>query len=434
MRQRSPAFSRTGVPFRATSRGPGSHSSGMRRGKGLPVFLAAALALPVAACAGTQSSSSSAGSSSGPITIGMSLPLSGPVADNSKNGYQGYQQWAATVNAHGGLLGRQVKLVVLDDGFQQNTAISDYTKLIGQDHVNLLLGTFSSFLNLPVAEVAERNKYVYIEPSGGADSIFARNFKYLFFAQPATTQNVPDRFVSMIAALPVSQRPKTAAYVTQDDPNASEATASFKQQLGKLGVTSVYDSTYAPDTSNFDAIANSIKQANPDLVIQGALADDGTALIRSFQKVGFSPKLMYQMNTPADPGYSAAIGAKNTEGIFTYLGYSPDAPYAGNSDFVAGYTKTYGSAPTEDAANSYTAGQVLQAAVTAVGSLDQTKIADWLHAHTVQTVSGPLSWTAAGKPTGSLLLAQWQSQKLEIIAPSTAQTTTKVVLTKPGWS
>ena len=316
----------------------------------------------------------------------------------------------------------------------RNTAISDYTKLIGQDHVDLLLGTFSSFLNLPVAEVAERNKFVYIEPSGGADSIFARNFKYLFFAQPATTQNVPDRFVSMIAALPASQRPKTAAYVTQDDPNASEATASFKQELGKLGVTSVYDSTYAPDTSNFDAIANSIKQANPDLVIQGALADDGTALIRSFQKVGFSPKQLYQMNTPADPGYSAAIGAKNTEGIFTYLGYSPNAPFAGNSDFVASYTKTYGSAPTEDAANSYTAGQVLQAAVTAVGSLDQTKIADWLHAHTVQTVSGPMSWNAAGKPTGSLLLAQWQSQKLEIIAPSTAQTTTKVVLTKPGWS
>jgi len=258
-------------------------------------------------------SSGGSGSDSGPITIGMSLPLSGAVADNSKFGYQGYQQWAAEVNASGGLLGRQVKLVVLDDGFEQATAISDYTKLIGQQHVDLLLGTFSSFLNLPVAQVAERNKFLYIEPSGGADSIFARNFNYLFFAQPATTQNLPDQFVAQIKALPAAERPKTAAYVTQDDPNTSEATKLFSQQLAALGVKSVYDSTYAPDTSNFDAIANSIKSADPDLVIQGSLAEDGVSLVRSFQKIGFTPKQLYQTNSPSDPGYADAVGTKNTE-------------------------------------------------------------------------------------------------------------------------
>jgi branched-chain amino acid transport system substrate-binding protein len=408
-----------------------SSRTGTRRRTSLAVCLAAVLALVAAACGSAQSSS---GASSGPITIGMSLPLSGAVADNSKSGYQGYQLWANQVNSHGGLLGRQVKLTVLDDGFQQTTAISDYTKLIGQDHVNLLLGTFSSFLNLPVAEVAERNKYVYIEPSGGADSIFARNFKYLFFAQPATAQALPDRFVSLIAALPAAQRPKTVAYVTQDDPSTAESITLFQQQLQKLGVRTVYNSTYAPDTSNFDAIGNSIKQANPDLVIQGALADDGVSLIRSFQKVGFSPKTLFQTNTPGDPTFASSIGTGNTGGILTALAYSPEAPYPGNASFVANFTKAYGTAPSEDAANSYTAGQVLQAAVTAVGSLDQTAIANWLHSHTVQTIVGPLSWNGAGKPAGSLLLAQWQSGKLQIIAPSSAATSKKVILTKPGWS
>jgi branched-chain amino acid transport system substrate-binding protein len=393
---------------------------------GLPLLLAAV------GC-GTNSGTHKA-STSGPITIGMSLPLSGAVADNSKFGYQGYQQWAAEVNAGGGLLGRKVKLVVLDDGFEQSTAISDYTKLIAQQHVDLLLGTFSSFLNLPVAQVAERNKYLYIEPSGGADSIFERNFKYLFFAQPATTQNLPDQFVAKIAALPAAQRPKTAAYVTQDDPNTSEATKLFSQQLAKLGVKSVYNSTYSPDTSNFDPIANSIKSAKPDLVIQGSLAEDGVSLVRSFQKIGFTPKQLYQTNSPSDPGYAAAVGTKNTEGTFTTVGYSTEADFAGNAQFVKDYTAKYGTAPTDDAANSYTAGQVLAAAVKAVGKLDQTAMADWLHSHTVQTVSGPLLWNSAGKPQGTMLLGQWQNGKLEIVGPDATKTSSNIVWTKPGWS
>ncbi|MFJ6392873.1 amino acid ABC transporter substrate-binding protein [Streptomyces sp. NPDC091972] len=400
----------------------------VRRGTQL-ACAGAALALAATGC-----SSTSTHSTSGPITIGMSLPLSGAIADISKDGYRGYQEWADELNAHGGLLGRKVKLVVLDDAFQQNTALADYNKLIAQNHVDLLLGTFSSFLNLPVAQVAERNKYVYIEPSGGADSIFARNFKYLFFAQPATTERLPDQFVAQIAALPASQRPKTAAFVTQDDPNTSPATALFKKKLAALGVKSVYNTTYAPDTSNFDAIANSIKQASPDLVVQGALADDGVSLVRAFQKVSFSPKMLFQTNSPSDPKFPSAIGTKNAEGIFTALAYSPEAPFPGNAKFVADYTKRFGEAPSEDAANSYTAGQVLQAGVTAAGKIDQTAIAQWLHAHTVQTIVGPLSWTASGKPTGSLLLAQWQSGKLQIVAPSSAATAKKAVLTKPGWS
>ncbi|MGH3208899.1 MAG: ABC transporter substrate-binding protein, partial [Trebonia sp.] len=108
----------------------------------------AALAVTtVAACSSAATGSAAGPASSSPITIGMSLPMTGPVADVSKSGYQGYELWASQVNAAGGLLGRQVKLDMLDDGFDPNQTAADYTRLISQDHVNLLLGTFSSLLN-----------------------------------------------------------------------------------------------------------------------------------------------------------------------------------------------------------------------------------------------------------------------------------------------
>src|ERR1700759_5427650 len=209
----------------------------LRSVAGVTLTLAAAAAL--SAC-GAAAQSSGPAASSGPITIGMSLPMTGPVADVSKSGYQGYELWASQVNASGGLLGRQVRLNMLDDGFDPNQTAADYTRLISQDHVDLFLGTFSSLLNAPASAVAARQHMLYVEPSGGASTLFTRGFTNLFFAHPGTTAPLPDQFVSWFASLPASERPATAAYVTQDDPSARPAVAVFRAKLQALGVTLVH--------------------------------------------------------------------------------------------------------------------------------------------------------------------------------------------------
>lgn len=397
-------------------------------------YLAAASITALAATACSSSASTAGKVSSGPITIGMSLPMTGPVADVSRSGLQGYQLWSSQLNAAGGLLGHQLKLDVLDDGFDPNQTATDYTRLISQDKVNLLLGTFSSLLNAPASAIAARQGMLYVEPSGGAASLFTRGFTNLFFAQPGTTTSEPDRFVAWIASLPASQRPATAAYVTQDDPSASPAVAVFKTRLQALGIKTVYDQTYEPSTTNFDAVASSVAHARPQLVIQGAVADDGAAFVRSLEKLNFSPAMLFQTNAPADAAYPAAIGKQNAEGVFTAEAWSPQAKYPGNAAFVAAYTKKFGSPPTEDAANSYTAGQVLAAAVRAVGRIDQKALAAWLHTHTVSTIVGPLTWNSAGDPEGSLLLSQWQGGKLQIVAPKSAATSSRIVTVKPPWA
>jgi branched-chain amino acid transport system substrate-binding protein len=400
----------------------------------LVVALAAAAATVVSAWG--SASSSSAEATGSPLKIGMSLPLTGPVADVSKSGYEGYKLWASQVNLNGGLLGRKIKLVVLDDGFEPSQSASNYTRLISQEKVDLLLGTFSSLLNAPDSAIAARQGMLYVEPSGGAPTIFTRGFKNLFFALPGTSTTLPDQFVAYIASLPAAKRPKTAAYLTQDDPSASPAVAVFKKKLQALGVKTLYSETYDPSTSNFDTVASSIAHKSPELVLQGAVAGDGAQFVRSLQKVSFSPKILFQINAPADETYAAAIGGKaNAEGVFTALAWSPQAKYPGNAKFVAAYEKAFGHAPSEDAANSYTAGQVLAAAVKAVGKLDQKALATWLHSHTVATIVGPLKWDATGVPEGSLLLAQWQSGSLKIVAPKSAATSTKIIATRPAsWS
>jgi branched-chain amino acid transport system substrate-binding protein len=390
------------------------------------------LAGSVTACGGGPDGS---GSSNQPLVIGVSLPLTGNFSQPGTDAKRGYEIWRDMVNAKGGVLGRKVQLKIYDDASNQDTVVADYTKLITQDRVDLLLGTFSSLLNFAASAIAERHDMVYVEPAGGAPNMFSRGFKKLFFAQQATAPHQADVFVEWIKTLPAEQRPKTAAYPTQDDPFTRPVIESMRGQLESLGVRTVYSTVYPADTSNFATIAASVAGKRPDLVAQGAVFEDGVGLVRSLQQLRYSPPLLFQTSAPSHAGqYSDGIGVRNTEGIFYTVSWSEQASTPLNPDFVSAYGKAYsGATPAEDAADAFAAAQVLQAAVEKVGKVDQGKIAEWLHGNEVTTVLGPLSWQPTGEPKGTFLLAQWQGGKVQIVAPKDAATTQQVVHPKPGW-
>jgi branched-chain amino acid transport system substrate-binding protein len=401
---------------------------------GLLLALVAVAALVAATQVGAHTEKSTAGT----IKIGISLPLTGDFSEPGTAASRGYKIWAKLINLRGGLLGRKVQLDIVDDRSDQNTIVSDYNRLINQDKVDLLLGTFSSLLNLPASAVAEKFHMVYVEPAGGSPKMFNRGFKYLFFAQQATASHQGDLFAHWVLNLPASKRPKTAAYPVQDDPFAAPVIAGIQKKLEAGGIKTVYSKTYAPSTNDFDTIAASIKGAKPDLIAQGAVFDDGVGLIRSMKKVGFSPKALFQTSAPSEATtFSKAIGLKNTEGIFYAVSWSPvlkGKKYPHNQDFLNAYRKAYkGGLPAEDAADAFAAAQVLETAVRKVGKIDQDAIRDYLHGHVVNTILGPLSWDATGAPRQAFLLAQWQKGKSHIVAPKPAADSKKIVFPKPNW-
>ena len=354
------------------------------------VVLAAVTALVVAAC-GDDSDSGDSGDSSEPITVGVSLPLTGEFSQPGKAAQQGYEIWEQTVNNEGGMLDRDVELVVKDDASDQNTVVTDYNALIQKDQVDLLLGTFSSLLNLPASAAAERNRMLYIEPAGGAPEIFERDFQYgPFFTQQATADKQGDLFVEYVLGLPENERPQTAAYPVLDDPFALPVIEAMKEKLEAGGVETVYEETYPASTSNFDSIANAVKAADPDLVANGAQFDDGIGFSRSLTKVGFDPEIFFQTNAPSfGSQYSDGVGEENANGVFFAISHTPDASTPGNEEFVQAFEEKFGDPPAEDAADAYASGQVLQATVEGVGSIDdQLALADWLRENTVETILG----------------------------------------------
>jgi branched-chain amino acid transport system substrate-binding protein len=399
----------------------------MRRlGRVFAVLAILVIAVVAAGCGGDDDG--------GTIKIGASLPLTGDFSEPGVAAQRGYEIWQEQVNEAGGLLGSDVEMIVKDDQSDQNLVVTDYNALIQNDEVDLLLGTFSSLLNLPASAVAERNQMVYVEPAGGSPEMFSRGFEYLFFAQQATADHQADLFAEWAGGLPADQKPKTAAYVIADDPFGGPVAEGIKEQLEAAGVDTVYSEVYPPETVNFDAIASAIAADEPDLIAQGSAGlADGVNLVRALIKVGYSPKQLFQASTPsfADQ-YSDAIGIENTEGVFYAVSYHVDSPTTGNEEFLAAYREKYDGDPAEDAADAYAAAQVLQAAVEAVGEIDQEAIKDWLHENTVDTILGPLSWDETGAPEQAFLLAQWQAGDEEIVLPEDAATSDTIVNPKPG--
>jgi branched-chain amino acid transport system substrate-binding protein len=401
----------------------------MRRWLAVPAVVLAGV-LVAAGC-----TSDRAGGSAEALVIGASLPASGDFAQPGEASKRGYTIWQDMVNSGGGLLGRQVELKIVDDGSSQDTVVSDYSRLINQDKVDLLLGTFSSLLNIPASAVAEKARMTYVCPSCGSPNMFNRKFKHIFFAQPATAAHQADLFAQYVAGLPSENRPKTAAYPTQDDPFAKPVIDSVKAQLDAIGIKSVYSKVYPAETNNFDTIASDIKNARPDMIVQGAVFEDGVGLVNSLKKADFTPRVIFQTSAPSNGDqYVKAVGGGGVaNGVFYAVSWSPDTNYPLNQEFVRQYQAKFGGTPEEDAADAFAAGQVLQAAVEAVGSLDQDRISDWLHNNRVQTILGPLSWDETGAPQQAFILAQWQGDQSKVVLPREVANTDTIIFPKSPW-
>jgi branched-chain amino acid transport system substrate-binding protein len=387
------------------------------------VAAAAAVALAAAGCTADGAGDTDV------IKVGASLPLTGEFSQGGLDTQRGYETWVEMTNEAGGLLGKQVEIVIKDDATQQETAVSNYNNLIAQDKVNLLLGSQSSLLNIPASAIAEKNRMLFVCPSCGSPDMFNRGFNYIFFSQQAIATDQAKVFANWIANLPPDQRPKTAAYPSLDDPFAGPVVEGAEKILAAAGIRTVYKDQYPATTKNFDSVVNAMRDAGAEIVVQGAQFEDGVNMIRSMNRANYQPSILYQSSSPTyGQQYLDAVGADNAEGVFFSSSYSPLSDTTQNAEFVKRFEEKFGQSPPEDAADGFAAGQVLAAAVAGVGSIDdQTALADWLHANSVDTLLGTLSWNSDGSPKGDFLVGQWQAGVSQVVLPTDVATSDKIM-------
>ena len=397
---------------------------------------AAAACLVLASSLGACGLGDSEDKNENEIVIGISLPLTGDFSEPGKGVQRGYEAWAKYVNENGGLLGKQVRLEILDDQSSADRVASDYEKLINQEKVDLVFGPFSTRLVIPAAQVAKDYGFLFVEPAGAAEEVFTAGFDNLFYAAPAIADDHYNLLAEQIIGMPKATRPKTAAYASMDDPFAQGTAYGLKEKLEEAGIKTVADEVYPPDTTDFGSVAAKIADSKAEILVGGTQYQDAVNLIVALQQLNYQPKLAAFSTAPTNPEFPAAIGSK-TEGILSPTGYTPEATYPENKEFVKFYTELNDAPPAEDEANAWTTGEVVAAAVEDAGCADpepecQQKMIDFLRESTVDTVVGPLNWDEAGRPQGAHMIQQYVKGKIRIVMPED-QAEAEYMFPKPAW-
>lgn len=409
-----------------------------KRRIGASALAVASVALLASACGSTGTSGNASGKTSKqPITIGISVSLSGDFSGDGHSIEQGYKLWANYINSHGGLLnGRPVKLEFMNDASSTSQVATNYQTLINTKKVNLVFGPFSTLLTLPAAQVASRYGYAFPEPAGGGPSIFQAKLHNLVFVQPAPIVDNLVSFADWVASLPKSERPKTAAYATEDDPFTQPQLPVAEKILQKAGVRTVYYKVYPAETTDYTPIAAGVINSKAEMVVLGTQLPDATAFVQDFEQQHYSPKVLIETAGP-DQGsqYAKAVGPQNTQGIFVPMGWTPDAKTYQNKLFVNQFLKAYGGTVggiNADAAEAWSVGQVVYEAVQKTHSINNATLIKAMHSMQFNTVQGPMKFDNVGEPNGQIFLAQWQNGKAIPVYPSKFAVANPIY-PKPNW-
>ncbi|WP_159588714.1 amino acid ABC transporter substrate-binding protein [Chelativorans xinjiangense] len=400
-----------------------------------------------------------------PIRIGASLPLTGNFSVSGEKHEQGYQLCVDLINQAGGVLGRKVELIISDNRSDTETAINQYERLINVEDADIVFGTFSSKLTFPVSSVVERYGMVHPVPAGGALRIWEQGLKHAFYFQQNAAELVGTGLRGVLRDLvDEAGRPKTAALVHADDFFANGIAAGFlggkveepgkgviadlaPGYLAELGIDVVMEERWPEEGfSDWLNLANSIKQANPDLVIGlTASAEEAVQLSRALQTLKVNPGVLYlSQGTQAE--FLEGMG-EASEGVIVHTSWHPEVPFKGelagepfsNQDFIAAFEDAYNYTPDEDSAIPFALCQGVEQAIRGTETTDNLKLSEWLHQRTpeepIRTVLGPFSWDERGLPKDrTFLMAQWQDGELRFIYPTNEfEGVAELEFPKPEW-
>lgn len=400
------------------------------------VIVGAASLVVLAACSGVSGSAGTSAANKSPLTIGISLSLSGDFSNTGKAGELGYELWAAQVNSHGGLAGRQVKLKIADDASSPVQAVTNYTNFITRDHVDLVFGPYSSLLTLASAKVANRYGYAFVEGAGNGPSVFQACLPNLVYAGPATSVDGGKVWPQFLLSLPASERPKTAAYPSLNDPFSQPEAAALQKIFESNGIRTVYSDVYPAETTDLTPVIERVASANPDMVVSGSQDTDGWAQVKAMIQLKFSPKFLFMTNGPENPvDFPKNVGRANTTGIFTSDVWTPAVRTPGNAAFVQAYLAKFGGSAGDidsTSAETYAVGQMVQAVAQKTGKVDNKTIIQQLHQGSWQTILGSVSVDKCGAPSGTLFLEEWIGGQLQVVYPPKVAQHAPVV-PKPNW-
>ena len=351
-----------------------------------------------------------------PIKIGFSMEETGGLAANGKPALLAFQIWAEDINAKGGLLGRPVELVHYDDQSSPGNVPQIYTKLLDIDKVDLVVSSYATGLIAPAMPIVMQHNKVFLGLLGlGVNT----DFQYpKYFSMLPAGPNPKTAFTTGFFNIALAQepKPKTIAIVSADIEFAHNAADGARETAKADGLQIVYDKTYPGNITDCAPVVRAVQATNPDIVLIASYITDSTCMTRAIKEIGYKPKIVGgAMVGPQATPIKQQLGPALNGFIAFDLWQPAETMLApGVEDVLKKYQARAKDAGTDPLGYymvpvSYAEMQVLQQAIEATKSLDQDKLAEYMHANTFHTVFGDIKFGKSGEWEQSrMLMVQFQ--------------------------
>ena len=359
------------------------------------------------------------------VAVGLSISLTGKFRPLGQQALQGIRLWQSYINAQGGIAvrngaKRSVRLVWYDDRSQISFARKNVFQLLRADHIDILLGPYSSSLTMAVAEIAEEHKKVLWNYGGSSDDIFSHGRRRLVgIASPASDylRALPHWLAEEHSAL----RRICVLYSAGGTFGWQVARGILESVLVVAG-QSVELVPINPPLENHDTILRTLFNIGPEIVVLAGSFQDELGIMRTRQHWPGTVRVVAAV--AAGLGDFSAELAQIAAGVLGPSQWEPGVTFPNvtgpASDwFLDSFHRQFGHAPDYIAAGSFATGLVLTECIRQAASLDDEKLRSTASGLDCGTFYGRFRVDSrTGIQTGHrVLLIRWQGG-YKVVLPS----------------
>lgn len=304
------------------------------------------------------------------IRIGHLTPRTGFLGPLGEYGVMAVDLAIEEINAAGGVNGRKIELLK-EDSVNPQTASTKAERMIERDKVACILGEISSASCLTIAQVAQRNKTLYINTGGNSDALRGSDCKkYMFHVEAQNSMYVKSVGRSFLRDGLVKD--KKWYSLTADYAFGHDLLKVARRFMEQNGGQFAGDDLVPTDATDFSSYLLKIRNAKPDLVVLNLAGNQITNFLKQYAEFGLTfPVGGFGFDT----ALAWAAGKGNFVGTWPVIWHHlVDTPSA--KAFVAAFTKKYGKPPENQAWGDYLAAKIVAQAMTELKSTDSTKLVE----------------------------------------------------------
>ena len=341
------------------------------------------------------------------VKIAVAGPHTGPYAAFGEQMLKGAQKAAENINKSGGVLGKKIEIIKVDDECKPMGAVNAANEIVSKYKADAVVGHFCSASTIPASKTYMSHNVIMITPASTNPKVTERKLPNVLRMCGRDDQqgDVAARFIAE------TLKAKNVAIVHDKTTYGRGLAEAMRMTLKKVapGVKEVMFEGITRGDKDFNTLVTKVKSKKADAVYFGGLHSEAGPLLKQMRQQGLKADFISGDGVVSNDFVTAAGGAQFVNGVFVTFGRDPQK-FPNTKQVVDSFIKD-GYKPEGYTLYAYASVEAIVAAITQTKSTKGVTLANWLKKNGSKTIMGPKAWDKLGDLTKSdYVIYKWDEK------------------------